>query len=90
MKLEECKTVKQCLLWADQEWEGFWDFATHQPMTTAELNDLQVLLEVQKEKFDNFMEYFGTCIPGKNNLDEETKRLLILSATALKRFDDAK
>ena len=90
MKLETCKTVKQCLLWADQEWEGFWDFTTHQPMTDTELKDLERKLSKDTARFDHFMEHFKGCIPKKENLDEDTKRLLVLSATAFRRFNNVK
>ena len=87
MELEDCKTVKDCLLWANQEWDGFWDFTTHQPMTPSELKDLEKRLSKDTERFNEFMDHFKECIPARKDLDDYTKDLLVMSATAFRRFN---
>ena len=36
----DCETVKECFLWAEEQWPGFWKFSTHQPMTPKEITSL--------------------------------------------------
>lgn len=85
MKLEECTTVKECLMWAEERWPTFWDFATHQPMTKIELTKLEKRIK-NDSMFSTFLDKFQDCIPSKENLDEETKKYLKLGATALRRI----
>ena len=89
MKLEECKTVKECLIWAESKWPGFWDFATQEPMTDTEFMSLAEKIS-SDESFDKFIDRFQECIPAKDLLDQETIQYLVLGAQAMERFNEQK
>lgn len=87
MKLEECTTVKDCLVWAEGQWPGFWDFATQEPMTNKEFMSLAKKIQTDT-KFNDFIEKFQDCIPSRDQLDAETIQLLMLGAQAMERFNE--
>ena len=87
MQLEECTTVKECLVWAEAKWPGFWDFATQEPMTNAEFMSLAKRIQSDPQ-FNNFIEKFQDCIPTRDALDQETIQLLMLGAQAMERFNE--
>lgn len=89
MKLEECTTVKECLVWAEGQWPGFWDFATQEPMTNEEFMALATKIS-SADRFDDFIEKFQDCIPPKGELDAETIQYLMLGAQAMERFNEQK
>lgn len=89
MKLEECNTVKECLVWAESQWPGFWDFATQEPMTDAEFESLCKRV-VEDKSFSDFISKFEKCVPPREELDQETIQYLMLGAQAMERFNERK
>ena len=83
MELQDCTTVKDCLIWAEGTWEGFWDFATHQPMSIEDMNKLDKAVKGDKR--------LGSLIEKLKHLaatdkSKESRKLLALCATAFKNL----
>lgn len=81
MKLEECNTVKKCLLWAEERFPGFWDYANCKRLSDEELANLVLDLEGNKdyEKLLKHLEYVVTI-----DRTEEALRLLKSGARSFK------
>ena len=84
--LEDCITIKDCFLWADQEWPRFWEFATQQPLTESELCWLQEDLESAGPKFQLFLDKMKEV--SRIDKTTEARRLLILGAGAFVRLQN--
>lgn len=84
----DCETVKECLLWADQQWPGFWKFATHQPMTAEEITSLSASMNGTDPLFPKMMRQLKFC--AKLDQSEEARTLLKLGATAMISFNQQK
>ena len=84
--LEDCVTIKECFLWADQEWPMFWDFATQQKLTKPEIISLWEDVDRDDNKFQQFMDRM--VIVAKMDRTEEAKRYLILGAGAFVRLEN--
>ena len=80
----DCETVKECLLWADIQWPGFWKFATHQPMTSKEKKSLSESMNGTDPLFPKMMRQLKFC--AKLDQSEEARTLLILGARAMIAF----
>lgn len=85
MTLDECKTVKDCFLWAEQEWPGFWEFANQLPITEGEAEELETYINEDEDKFKKFMEKVIEL--GKNkDATDESRTLLVKGAGAFLRL----
>ncbi|MAA78962.1 MAG: hypothetical protein CL916_06850 [Deltaproteobacteria bacterium] len=86
----DCNTIKECLLWADQQWPGFWKFATHQPMTKKEKTSLSIYMKQTDPDplFEKMMRQL--LFVSKLDQSKEAKKLLILGATAMMAFGEQK
>ena len=80
----DCETVKECLLWADIQWPGFWKFATHQPMTSKERKSLSESMNDTDPLFSKMLRQLKFC--AKLDQSEEARTLLILGAKAMIAF----
>ena len=83
MELDDCTTVKDCLIWAEGEWEGFWDFATHQPMSSKDMDRLNKSVKGDKKLLNLINKLKEVAATDKST---EGRRLLSLSATAFKNL----
>ena len=86
-QLEDCKTVKQCLFWAESTWPGFWDFATLAPMTTEEVTSLVFTIEGDPI-FVDFLTKFEQVATSDNS--PEAIELLIKGSKAFARMGEIK
>ncbi len=73
MVLEECETIRECLFWAEEQWPGFWDFATLQPLSIDEMDDLCKSVSGD-ELFQDFIERVQEVAP----IDRSDDGLLLL------------
>lgn len=92
MDINECETVKDCFMWAEQEWPGFWDFANQLPMTEEEICDLSEAVESDDDKFQILANKLLEV--GKIDKTQEALRLLMKGAGAFvaleRRYNEIK
>lgn len=92
MNIDECETVKDCFMWAEQEWTGFWDFVNQLPMTEEEILVLAESVENDDEKF-NLLAHKLLEV-GKIDKTPEALRLLMKGAGAFvsleRRYNEIK
>ena len=84
MNLEECKTIKQCFLWAEQEWPGFWEFANCKQMGKEDVRILTEALDKDEDLFARFIQVLNKIAPIDKSKD--ATRLLISGAKSLKNL----
>ena len=84
----DCETIKECLLWADEQWPGFWKFATRQPMTSKERHSLSDSMSDTDLIFPKMMRQLTFC--AKLDQSKEARTLLILGANAMISFEQQK
>jgi hypothetical protein len=75
MDIDDCKTVKDCFLWAEQEWPTFWDFVNQHKMTKHEILELAKSIESEEDKFDKLTEKLIEV--GSADKSQEALRLLV-------------
>jgi len=85
MKLEDCKTIKECLIWAEGEWEGFWDFATHQPMSYSDVEKLSKAV-LKDTKLNQLLQQIKKT--AQEDKSEEGRKLLALCATSFRNIKE--
>jgi len=83
MNIDECKTIKECLYWAESTWPGFWDFSTLQPMSDVEIQDLAANV-----KNDPNMHRLIKRIREVAKIDktQEARTLLLMGAQSINRL----
>ena len=83
MNLENCNTVKMCLLWAEERFPGFWDFANCKPLSDEEIDTLAHTLE-NNEDYEKWIKHMEKIT--KLDRSEEALRLLKNGARAFKHL----
>lgn len=84
INLDECKTVKKVLLWAEQEWPGFWAFANQKDMTMTEILELYAALNENGSKAKQFTAKLLEV--GRKDKSEEARNLLMKGAGSVIRL----
>ena len=69
MTLQECTSVRECYIWAESEWPGFWDFATQKRMTYYEKIDLLESVGSDIAKFNRFLDRLKSIYKNKTHDD---------------------
>ena len=83
--ITKCETIKECLLWADRQWPGFWKFITHQSMTTKEKYSLSKSVNGSSTLFPKMVRQLKFC--AKIDHSEEARNLLSLGTNAMNSFN---
>ena len=86
MKLEDCTTILECFLWADEQWPGFWDATTTfgKKPTPEFLQAFESEDEIQgTPSFEEFLEHFSKV--AKKDRSPLAIQLLYQGATSKKR-----
>ena len=81
MELDECKTVKECLLWAEQQFPGFWEFANCKPLSEEEIDDLVAAIEGSPH-YNALLIKLEEVVP--TDITEEASQLLSKGAKSFK------
>tara|TARA_Y100001972_G_C7483048_1_gene245329 strand:- start:104 stop:424 length:321 start_codon:yes stop_codon:yes gene_type:complete len=93
MRLDECNTVKDCFLWAGNQWPNFWEFANQQFLTDREIELLAKVIEKDDKTFSRFMDRLKE-VSYEKDISPEAKDLLIKGAGAFiklqRRYNDYK
>ena len=85
MKLQECTTVKDCYMWAESIWPGFWDFATQRNMLTEEeLTELNDNINRNSTLYIEFIDKIREL--ASKDKSKENIKYLRLGAGAFKRI----
>lgn len=81
----KCETVKDCFLWADQQWPGFWKLLTRQPLE----EDERQLLQQSSDDTDPIFQKFLRQLSFVARMDQspEARKLLILGATCMMELE---
>ena len=85
MDIQECATIKECLLWAEERWEGFWEFANQKPMAKTDIQRLAVKLDKDEQGFELFMGRVKDV--AKEDKTKEALLLLFKGAGAFTRLE---
>lgn len=82
MNLDECSTIKQCFLWAEQEWPGFWEFANCKEVNKNDILALTKALDKNENLFNSFMEKLREV--AMEDTSKDARRLLKNGANSFK------
>ena len=85
MKLEECTTILDCFLWADEQWPGFWNTTTNFG-DDSQNQSTDLKLKPQESAVDPlfllFIEHFKKV--AQHDKTPLAKQLLFQGATCMK------
>ena len=91
MKLEECTTILDCFLWADEQWPGFWNTTTNfglDPQNQSTELKQEAPDDTVDPLFMMFIEHFKKV--ARHDKTPLGKQLLFQGATCVKRTSGSK